>query len=141
MIESFTGLILLIASGLFGREILLKEQPSLKVTLHHLEAYRDATGVILIALTLGGIYHSISTALTHQYPPLYWCAWSLSSLIGFVIGVAISADLWSVTLTPHAPRLGVIGQAILEYAQRSATRYTWTGLALGAWRFIHPWVG
>ena len=91
MFESLVGLILLVGSGLVGREILLREQPALKPTLHHLDVYRDAIGLALTLLSVGGIYHSVSTGISHEYTPIYWCFWSFSNFCGFALGVALSS--------------------------------------------------
>jgi hypothetical protein len=141
MIESLTGLILIIGSGLIGRDVLLKKQPVLKPTLHHLEAYRDAIGLVLSILSLGGVYHSMSTALTHQYTPVFWCVWSLSNLCGLMLGIALCFDLWDPKLSSQYPRIHQIGAVICALVSRYLPLLCWSGLALGGWRSIHPWIG
>lgn len=141
MIESLTGLILLIGSGLVGRAILIEQQPALKPTLHHLDAYRDAIGLALLILSLGGIYHTVSTAFTHQYTPVYWCVWSLSNLCGFMLGVSLCFDLWNPYFPSRYPRIHQIGLSISATTDRYLAILCWSGLALGGWRTLHPWIG
>ena len=141
MIESLTGFILLIGSGLVGRELLLKEQPALKPTLHHLEAYRDAIGLALSVLALGGLYHAVSTALTHQYPPLYWCIWSLSNILGLALGVTLCFELWEPHFSTQYQRTHRVGLVLCSLVNQHLPLFCWGGLALGGWRAIHPWVG
>ena len=141
MIESFVGLMLLIGCGLFGRELLLREQASLRVTLHHIEAYRDAIGLTLGGLCLGGLYHSASTGFTERYTPVYWSAWTLSNVIGVAVGVTLCAELWSRSLIHRAVTLYRLGRWIEEAAQARVDALCWSGLALGAWRLLHPWLG
>ena len=141
MFESLIGLILLIGSGLVGREVLLREQPALKPTLHHLDVYRDAIGMALALLSVGGLYHSVSTSLSHEYTPIYWCFWSISNLCGFTLGVALSFDTWDPYFSSHYPRIHQIGLLICGAVNTRLTLLCWSGLALGCWRTLHPWVG
>ena len=141
MLESLTGLILIIGSGLIGQDTLLREQPALKPTIHHLEAYRDAIGMSLLILSLGGLYHAISTALTHQYTPIFWCMWSLSNLCGFMFSVTLCFELWDLRLSIAHPRIHQAGSIICTFVDRHLSWLCWSGLALGSWRAIHPWMG
>ena len=118
----------------------------LGVFLRRLRAVRlsPLQAAILVALALlsvGGLYHSVSTSLSHDYTPVYWCFWSLSNLCGFTVGVALSFDVWDPYFSSHYPRIHQFGLLICAAVNARLATLCWSGLTLGCWRTLHSWVG
>jgi hypothetical protein len=140
MLETFMGIMLILASGLLGHERLLKEQPSLKITLHHLDAYRDVIGLCCLIGGLLGIYHSLSTALTHVYTPIYWLAWASSNLIAVLTGQALCFAIISARINRISMEVYQWCARLTEVVIAAPSRLSWLGLGLGAWRALYPWL-
>ena len=140
MLETFLGVMLTLASGLIGRESLLREQPSLKITLHHLEAYQDIIGLCCFLGGLFGLYHSVSTAVSTTYTPLYWLAWSSSNLIATLVGLSLCFVIIEGKLNELSSRLHQLCAHIAATVSAAPDRLCWLGLALGTWRTLYPWL-
>ena len=141
MLESFIGFILVLASGLIGKEVLLEEQPSLKITLHHLEAYRDILGLCALLTGLLGLYHGVSTSLSHTYTPFYWLTWTSSNLIALVVGLSLSLEMIAARIKTISLQLYKVCHIIKLLVDARPTPWCWLGLALGTWRALWPWLG
>ena len=140
MIESISGLLLILACGLLGREDLIKEQPSLKTTLHHLDAYRDAIGLGLLITSLCGVYHAVMTACTSAYVPLYWMTWSTSCGVGLLCGIALSFDLIGPTCKQGPAVLYHMLFWLAHRTVNASRTLSWLGMLLGVWRILHVWL-
>ena len=140
MLETFLGVMLTLASGLIGRESILREQPSLKITLHHLEAYQDVIGLCCLGGGILGLYHSASTSISNTYSPLYWLAWSGSNLIATLVGLTLCFVVIEAKIRDFSTRLHELCVHIAATVEASPNRLCWLGLALGTWRAIHPWL-
>ena len=141
MLESFIGFILVLASGLIGKEVLLREQPSLKITLHHLEAYRDILGLCALLTGFLGLYHGISTSLSHTYTPVYWLTWTSSNLIALVVGLSLCLEMISSRIKTISPQLYRFCQVSKLLIDARPKPWCWFGLTLGTWRALWPWLG
>ena len=141
MLETFMGVMLTLASGILGRDRLLQEQPSLKIMLHHLDAYKDVIGICCLVGGLLGLYHSLSTALTHDYSPVYWLAWSSSNLIAVLVGQALCFVIIEARLEELSERVHLWCSQLVKVVTLAPVRLSWLGLALGVWRALYPWLG
>ncbi|MAD61017.1 MAG: hypothetical protein CMH49_05825 [Myxococcales bacterium] len=141
MLESFIGFILILASGLIGKEVLLKEQPSLRITLHHLEAYRDILGLCALLTGILGLYHGISTSLSHTYTPVYWLTWTSSNFIALVVGLSLCLEMISSRIKKLSLQLYRLCQVSKLLVDASPKPWCWLGLTLGTWRALWPWLG
>lgn len=139
MFETIAGVLLVLGSGLIGREYISEEQPSLTSTLRLLDAYRDAIGLGVLITSLIGSYQCIMTACVRVYVPLYWTLWSASSLMGIMIGSALSYDFFHA----HAKEPNRFHMILQWFARRgvsAASWMCWVGLTLGVWRTLNFWV-
>lgn len=140
MLETFLGIMLTLASGLIGRDTLLREQPSLKITLHHLEAYQDIIGLCCLIGGIFGLYHGASTAISTTYSPLYWLAWSGSNLIASLTGLTLCFIVVEEKIKEFSTRLHQFCMHITTTVAASPDRLCWLGLTLGTWRALNPWL-
>lgn len=141
MLESFIGFILVLASGLIGKKALLDEQPSLKITLHHLEAYQDILGLCSLSMGLLGLYHGVSTGLSHTYTPIYWLTWTGSNLIALCVGLSLSFEIIANRIETFSSRLHSFCKISKLLVDAKPAPWCWLGLALGTWRALWPWLG
>lgn len=140
IIETFIGLIIILASGLAGTQVLIDEQPSLKITLHHLNAYRDVIGLCALIGGLLGMYHSVSTAFSTIYSPLYWLSWTSSNLIALCVGIHLAYMLIVIKVPHRYFSLIRLCTYIRDLVTQRSHAFCWLGLALGSWRVLYPWL-
>ena len=141
MVETFVGLMIVLASGLASKQVLIDEQPSLKVTIHHLEAYREIIGLCTLLCGLLGIYHSLSTSLSNLYSPIYWLFWTVSNCIAICVGVNLTFILIKAQLPQSYATLLALSTVLKEKVERHPHLFCWLGLTLGSWRILYPWLG
>lgn len=141
MVETFVGLMIVLASGLAGNQVLIDEQPSLKITLHHLEAYRDIIGLCTLISGLLGMYHSVCTSLSNLYSPIYWLCWTLSNLIAICVGIQLTFMVIKAHLPQNYTSLLALSSFIQRCVEQSPRVFCWLGLTLGSWRILYPWLG
>lgn len=141
MLESFIGFILVLASGLIGKEVLLSEQPSLRLTLHHLEAYRETLGFCALLTGFLGLYHGLSTGLSHVYTPIYWLAWTSSNLVALLVGLSLCFDIIATRIKTFSIKLHQCCQVSKLLIDSKPAPWCWLGLSLGTWRALWPWLG
>lgn len=141
MLESFIGFILVLGSGLVGKEALLNEQPSLKITLHHLEAYKEILGICALVAGILGLYHSLSTGLSTTYTPIYWLMWTCSNLVATMIGLSLSLEVITTKIRKFSTRLYTLCHLSKLFVDSKPAPWSWLGLALGTWRALWPWFG
>lgn len=140
IIETFIGLIIILASGLAGTQVLIDEQPSLKITLHHLNAYRDVIGLCALIGGLLGMYHSVSTGLSTIYSPLYWLSWTSSNLIALCVGIHLAYTLIVIKVPHRYLSFIKLCTYIRDLVAQRSHAFCWLGLALGSWRVLYPWL-
>jgi hypothetical protein len=140
IIETFIGLIIVLASGLVGTQVLIDEQPSLKITLHHLNAYRDVIGLCALIGGLLGMYHSFSTGFSTLYSPIYWLSWTSSNIIALCVGIYLASTLLVIKIPPRYPSLIKLCAYIRNFVDERSHAFCWLGLALGSWRVLYPWL-
>ena len=90
MIEFCVGWLLILAGGCVGQNHLVQVQPTLKTTLHHLEAYRESIGLFNLLISFGSLFHFVSHATTHTYSPLYWFLSISVCILGVSLGLLMS---------------------------------------------------
>lgn len=141
MVDFLAGWLLVLAGGLFGAELLLARQASLKETLQHLQIYQDSVGLFNLVLGLGGLFHALSTATTTQYAPLYWLLYFGSAFCALCVGATLCVHFLNARLT-HGPewlhRL-IIHLSLWTKSQEAP--FTWSALLLGLWRALDPLLG
>ena len=140
MTETLAGIVIILASGLIGRDILINEQPSLKTTLHHLEAYQDVIGLFALFFGLFGLYHSLATGLLNVYTPIYWCLWSISNVIAINVGLTLCFPLFQQRLDQGPHWLALLFSFIETKVRQAPNFWCWFGLILGTWRLLFPWL-
>ena len=140
MTETLIGIAVILGSGLIGREALVKEQTSLKTTLHHLEAYQDVIGLLALISGIFGLYHSIATGLSNLYTPIYWLFWTSSNMIAVAIGLTLCLPLFYPRLQEEFPTLSLLCSYIEQKVNHRPSTWCWLGLILGSWRALFPWL-
>jgi len=141
MVDFFAGWLLMLAGGLFGAEVLLARQASLKDTLQHLHIYQDSIGLFNLALGLGGLFHALSHATTHSYAPLYWLLYFGSALCALCVGATLCVHFLNARLT-HGPEW--VHRALIHvslWTKSQELPFTWCALSLGLWRGLTPLIG
>jgi hypothetical protein len=140
MTETLIGIVVILASGLVGRELLIEEQPSLKTTLYHLEAYQDIIGLLSLLSGLLGLYHSLATGLANIYTPIYWGLWTSSNFIAIHVGVSLCFPLLEQRLEQGVPTLAFLCKLLTNKVSQNPSWWCWFGILLGTWRVLFPWL-
>ena len=136
MLEEIGGVLTILASGLLGRDALIKRQPSLHTLISHVDIYRDAIGFMVSLSGVLGAIHSISTVAQHVYSPLYWIMWTWANLIGAAIGLTLIFDLYATGLSKRSPLLYRICLATTSRVIRAPDQIALMGITFGAWRVL-----